>query len=238
MVKITDLVKTFGDNKALDIANLVINDGDFVGLMGNNGAGKTTLFRLMFDLLDADSGAVEIDGVETTKSEDWKSETGVFLDNSFLIDYLSPEEYFYFIGKTYGMSKPEVDERLKVFDNFMNGEILGAKKFIRAMSMGNKQKIGIIAAMLHSPKLLVLDEPFNFLDPSSQICIKEILSGYNKTTGSTIVISSHNLNHTVDVCTRLLLLEKGIIIKDIYANESDARTQLEDYFKISNKEYE
>ena len=238
MVEITNLTKLFGDNKVLDIDHLTIPEGDFVGLVGNNGAGKTTLFRLMFDLLKRDSGTVLIDGVDVTASEDWKARCGVYLDNSFLIDYLGPEEFFYFIGKTYGMTKDEVDARLETFHQFMNGEILGTKKFIRDMSMGNKQKIGIVAAMLHSPRLLVLDEPFNFLDPSSQIRIKEILHAYNAATGATVIISSHNLNHTIDVCTRILLLEKGYIIKDIPAQDAGSRRQLEEYFDITDKTYE
>ncbi len=238
MVEITGLTKSFSGTKVLDIDKLTINDGDFVGLVGNNGAGKTTLFRLMFDLLKADTGSVEIDGQPTAQGESWKRDVGVFIDESFLIPYLSPEEYFYFIGKTYGMGKADVDARLESFAQLMNGEILGMKKFIREMSMGNKQKIGIMAAMLHSPRLLVLDEPFNFLDPSSQICIKEMLSEYNSSSAATVVISSHNLNYTVDVCTRLLLLEKGVIIKDLDSSKVDARTQLQDYFDVANKEYE
>lgn len=232
MVEITNLTKLFGDNKVLDIDHLTIPEGDFVGLVGNNGAGKTTLFRLMFDLLKRDSGTVLIDGADVTASEDWKARCGVYLDNSFLIDYLGPEEFFYFIGKTYGMTKDEVDARLETFHQFMNGEILGTKKFIRDMSMGNKQKIGIVAAMLHSPRLLVLDEPFNFLDPSSQMMLKKIIRDYNQESGATIFISSHNLQHTVDLSTRVVLLEHGVIIKDLSNSDGSAEKELEDYFRI------
>jgi ABC-2 type transport system ATP-binding protein len=134
--------------------------------------------------------------------------TGAFIDDGFLIDYLTPEEYFYFIGKMYGLKKEEVDERLLPFERFMNGEVMGQKKFIRNYSAGNKQKIGIISAMLHHPQLLILDEPFNFLDPSSQSVIKHLLKRYNEEHGATVIISSHNLNHTVDVCPRIALLER------------------------------
>lgn len=237
MVEVTDLTKSFNGTTVLDIDRLTIADGDFVGLLGNNGAGKTTLFRLMFDLLRPDTGAVTIDGVGVAGTEPWKAHSGVYLDSSFLIDYLTPEEFFYFIGKTYGMSRADVDARLDTFVQFMNGEILGTHKFIRAMSMGNKQKTGIIAAMLHNPRLLVLDEPFNFLDPSSQICIKEMLAGYAASTGATVVISSHNLNHTIDVCTRVLLLEKGHIIKDLRPADDGSRRELEEYFNIKEKNY-
>lgn len=199
MIQINDLQKNFGDKKAVDIGSYTIASGDMLGLVGNNGAGKTTLFRLMLDLLKADTGHVCIDGIDVSQSEEWKRHTGAFIDESFLIGYLTPEEYFYFIGKMYGLKKEEVDARLFPFDRFMNGEVLGQKKFIRNFSAGNKQKIGIISAMLHHPQLLILDEPFNFLDPSSQSIIKQLLKKYNEEHGATVIISSHNLNHTVDV---------------------------------------
>jgi ABC-2 type transport system ATP-binding protein len=164
------------------------------------------------------------------KTEDWKQYTGAFIDDGFLIDYLTPEEYFYFIGKMYGLSKDEVDERLKDFERFMNGEVIGQKKFIRNFSAGNKQKIGIISAMLHHPRLLILDEPFNFLDPSSQAVIKHLLKSYNEEHGATVIISSHNLNHTVDVCPRIALMEHGAIIRDINNVDGSAEKELEDYF--------
>ena len=166
MINIENLKKNFGSKVAIDIEHYELNQGDMLGLVGNNGAGKTTLFRLMLDLLKADKGKVIINGIEVSQSEDWKNFTGAFIDYSFLIDYLPPEEYFYFIGKVYGLNKEEVNERLLPFERFMSGEIIGQKKYIRNYSAGNKQKIGIIAAMLHHPQLLILDEPFNFLDPS------------------------------------------------------------------------
>ena len=203
MLTINQLQKRFGDKTAVDIENYTIAPGTLLGLVGNNGAGKTTLFRLILDLLQADRGNVTVDGIDVSRSEDWKTFTGAYIDDGFLIDYLTPEEYFYFIGRMYGLRKEEVDERLRPFDRFMNGEVTGQKKFIRNYSMGNKQKIGIISAMLHHPRLLILDEPFNFLDPSSQAIIKHLLQRYNEEHGATVLISSHNLNHTVDICPRI-----------------------------------
>lgn len=236
MISINNLQKNFGEKKAVDIDKYVINQGDMLGLVGNNGAGKTTLFRLILDLLQADQGEVTINDIVTSKSEDWKNFTGAFIDDGFLIDYLTPEEYFYFIGKMYGLKKEEVDERLIPFERFMNGEVTGQKKFIRNFSAGNKQKIGIISAMLHHPQLLILDEPFNFLDPSSQSVIKHLLKKYNEEHGATVIISSHNLNHTVDVCPRIALLEYGVIIRDIKNENNSAEKELEDYFNISVEE--
>ena len=235
MIIIDTLKKNFGEKIAVDIEHYEINQGDMLGLVGNNGAGKTTLFRIMLDLLKADDGKVIINDIDVSQSEDWKSITGAFIDDGFLIDYLTPEEYFYFIGKMYGLKKEEVDERLIPFERFMSGEVIGHKKLIRNYSAGNKQKIGIISAMLHYPQLLILDEPFNFLDPSSQSIIKHLLKKYNEEHQATVIISSHNLNHTVDVCPRIALLEHGVIIRDIINEDNSAEKELEDYFNVEEE---
>ena len=235
MITIDKLKKNFGEKVAVDIEHYEINQGDMLGLVGNNGAGKTTLFRLMLDLLKADERKVIINDIDVSQSEDWKSITGAFIDDGFLIDYLTPEEYFYFIGKMYGLKKEEVDERLIPFERFMSGEVIGHKKLIRNYSAGNKQKIGIISAMLHYPQLLILDEPFNFLDPSSQSIIKHLLKKYNEEHQATVIISSHNLNHTVDVCPRIALLEHGVIIRDIINEDNSAEKELEDYFNVEEE---
>ena len=235
MIIIDKLKKNFGEKIAVDIEHYEINQGDMLGLVGNNGAGKTTLFRIMLDLLKADDGKVIINDIDVSQSADWKSITGAFIDDGFLIDYLTPEEYFYFIGKMYGLKKEEVDERLIPFERFMSGEVIGHKKLIRNYSAGNKQKIGIISAMLHYPQLLILDEPFNFLDPSSQSIIKHLLKKYNEEHQATVIISSHNLNHTVDVCPRIALLEHGVIIRDIINEDNSAEKELEDYFNVEEE---
>ena len=235
MIIIDKLKKNFGEKIAVDIEHYEINQGDMLGLVGNNGAGKTTLFRIMLDLLKADDGKVIINDIDVSQSEDWKSITGAFIDDGFLIDYLTPEEYFYFIGKMYGLKKEEVDERLIPFERFMSGEVIGHKKLIRNYSAGNKQKIGIISAMLHYPQLLILDEPFNFLDPSSQSIIKHLLKKYNEEHQATVIISSHNLNHTVDVCPRIALLDHGVIIRDIINEDNSAEKELEDYFNVEEE---
>ena len=243
MLTISNLTKSFGTKVAVNIDSYTIPQGTMLGLVGNNGAGKTTLFRLILDLLKADEGEVRVGDIEVTKSEEWKQHTGAFIDDSFLIDYLTPEEYFYFLGRVFGLKKEEVDERLTPFARFMNGEVLGQKKLIRDFSRGNKQKVGIIGAMLHRPSLLILDEPFNFLDPSSQSVIKHVLAEYNKETEATILVSSHNLNHTTDVCGRIALLENGVVIRDIDNSAHTAGQELESYFNVDfsvteNKELE
>jgi ABC-2 type transport system ATP-binding protein len=239
-ITIENLTKHFGEKEALNIQRYDIHAGEIIGLLGNNGAGKTTLFRILLDLLHADTGTTIIHGTlpdgsyasfDTAKNEDWKQYTGAFIDSGFLIDFLTPEEYFSFIGKVNNIPQSVINEQLLQFDGFMNGEVMGRNILIRNLSMGNQQKVGIIGAMLANPKLLILDEPFNFLDPSSQLAMKYLLENYNKETGATIIVSSHNLTHTFDICTRATLLEHGKIIKDYDKDYATLTTEIEEYFK-------
>ena len=231
MITINHLKKAFGKTVACDIEQFKINDGEILGLVGNNGAGKTTLFRMLLDLLKPDEGDVALDGINPAQSEEWKAATGSYIDEGFLIDFLTPEEYFAFIGKITDKTQEEVDERLKDFEKFAAGEIFGQKKLIRNLSAGNKQKVGIISALFNNPKLVILDEPFNFLDPSSQNTLKHVLTEYNRRTGATILVSSHNLAHTIDISTRIALLEKGHIVRDLANADGSARAELENYFE-------
>lgn len=233
MIEAKDLLKQFGEKTAVDIPSFVINDGDVLGLVGNNGAGKTTFFRLILDLLDADRGSVTIDRANPAESEDWKAGVGAYIDEGFLIDFLTPEEYFEFVGKVNGMRRDQVAERLTVFERFMAGEVMGQKKYIRDFSAGNKQKVGIVSALLSRPKTVILDEPFNFLDPSSQILLKKLLVDYAAQEHATILVSSHNLQHTIDISTRVALLEHGQIIKDLSNEGGSAESELESYFEVS-----
>lgn len=233
MIEAKDLLKQFGEKTAVDIPSFVINDGDVLGLVGNNGAGKTTFFRLILDLLDADRGSVTIDRANPAESEDWKAGVGAYIDEGFLIDFLTPEEYFEFVGKVNGMSRDQVAERLTVFERFMAGEVMGQKKYIRDFSAGNKQKVGIVSALLSRPKTVILDEPFNFLDPSSQILLKKLLVDYAAQEHASILVSSHNLQHTIDISTRVALLEHGQIIKDLPNEGGSAESELESYFEVS-----
>jgi ABC-2 type transport system ATP-binding protein len=230
MITINNLKKQFGQTCACDIPSFTINDGDILGLVGNNGAGKTTLFRLLLDLLQADEGSVSIDTINPAESEAWKKDVGAYIDDGFLIDFLTPEEYFAFLGKISGMTQEDVDQRLQAYERFAGGEIFGQKKLIRNLSAGNKQKVGIISALLRKPKTVILDEPFNFLDPTSQLVLKHLITDYARETGATVIISSHNLQHTVDISTRIALLEHGQIIRDLPNTEGSATAELQEYF--------
>ena len=165
-----------------------------------------------------------------TESEAWKQHIGAYIDEGFLIDFLTPEEFFSFLGKISGIKQEEVDERLTQFERFANSEIFGQKKLIRNLSAGNKMKVGIISALFRHPQTVILDEPFNFLDPTSQVLLKHLLKDYAEQTGSTVIISSHNLQHTIDISSRIALLEHGSIIRDLPNSEGSARTELEEYF--------
>jgi len=231
--KIQNLVKQYGKNTVLDIPELTIGSGELVGLVGNNGAGKTTLMRLMLDLIEATEGYVESDGQRVEEDDTWKQHTGSFIDGHFLIDFYTPEEYFGFIARAYQLSKDTLDARLEEYRSLMHDEILGTRKYLRQFSEGNRQKIGIIGAMLINPKVLILDEPFNYLDPTSQITVAKLIRQMNEQLGTTVIISSHNLSFVSEISTRILLLEKGVIIKDLPNHDGSATRELEDYFQTA-----
>ena len=231
MIKIRNLKKSFGETCACDIPELTINKGEIVGLVGNNGAGKTTLFRLMLDLLKADEGYVQLKDVRANESEDWKHFTSAYIDNGFLIDFLTPEEYFTFISRISGIKEDNTGKIAEQYEHFTGGEIVGRKILIRNLSAGNKQKVGIISTLITSPEILILDEPFNFLDPTSQNVLKRIIEDYNRKTGATVIISSHNLTHTVDISSRILLMEHGVIKRDLTNIDDSSIKELNDYFE-------
>ena len=230
MIKIENLTKKYSKQTVLEINSLEIPSGQTFGLIGNNGAGKTTLFSCLLDLIKPTKGKVINNDVEVSTSENWKSFTTAFLDETFLIGYLMPEEYFYFIGELRGLSKIEVDNFILKFEDFFHGEILGGKKYLRDLSKGNQKKVGVIAALIGEPKVIILDEPFANLDPSTQIRLKGIIKDLSKYKDTTILVSSHDIQDVTEVCDRIALLEKGKLIKDIKTNKETLK-ELETYFK-------
>ena len=229
MIEIRDITKTYNKETVLKIDSLEINSGQTFGLVGNNGAGKTTLFSTLLDLIKPTTGEVLNNGINVRTSEDWKSFTSAFLDESFLISYLMPEEYFYFVGELRNFSKKQVDEFLKQFEDLFNGEILGGKKFIRDLSKGNQKKVGIVAALIGDPEVIILDEPFANLDPTTQIRLKKIIKTLSQKVGVTVLVSSHDLQDVTEVSDRIVLLEKGLVIKDIKKTKKTLQ-DLESYF--------
>ena len=229
MSSIQNISKSYGAKQVLNIENLEIPKGETFGLVGNNGAGKTTLFSVLLDLIEASTGFISIDGIKVNESEAWKTKVSAFIDDTFLIGYLTPEEYFYFIGELRGQNKNAVDEFLKQFSDFFNGEILNAKKYIRDLSKGNMKKVGIVGALIGTPEIIVLDEPFANLDPSTQIKLKNLIRDWSKNLDSTFLISSHDLAHTTEVCERIVVINKGELVRDIQTSPETLR-DLEQYF--------
>jgi ABC-2 type transport system ATP-binding protein len=226
-----NLKKIYHGITVLDIPSIGVGNGESFGLVGNNGAGKTTFFRLILDLIEASSGEVRINGEKVARHDEWKSKVGSFLDESFLIGFLSPEEYFSFTGKIYNKSEGDIALFLESMKEFFNGEILGSGKLIRDLSKGNQKKTGIAAALISDPQILILDEPFTALDPTSQIRLKRMLNELKTTKKTTMLISSHDLNHVTEVCDRIVVLEKGNVVKDIRTSENTLK-ELESYFSV------
>jgi len=228
-IEVKGLKKIYSGVTVLNIPELHIDKGESFGLVGNNGAGKTTFFRLILDLIRASEGEVISKGNAVAKSEKWKQYTGSFLDEGFLIDYLSPEEYFDFVGNLNGLSKGDIKEFLESFKDFFHDEIFEKKKYIRDLSKGNQKKVGIAAAIMTQPEILILDEPFSNLDPTSQILLKKLLAKLSEEKQLTMLISSHDLNHVTEVCKRIVVLHKGDIVHDIETSPSTLK-DLEAYF--------
>ena len=231
MIQTTQLSKKYGKAEVLHIDSLEIPTGQSFGLVGNNGAGKTTYFNILLDLIRPTTGAIVNHDIQVNTSEDWKSFTGSFIDESFLIGYLTPDEYFEFIGDLRGMNKADVKKFLSQFDDFFSDEIIGKKKYLRDLSKGNQKKAGIVAAMMGNPQVVILDEPFANLDPTTQIRLKKIIKELTDNREITVLVSSHDLTHVTEVCERIVVLDKGTVVKDI---ETSAETleELESYFSV------
>ncbi|WP_321308697.1 ABC transporter ATP-binding protein [Marinifilum fragile] len=229
MIHIENLSKAYNAVKVLDIEQLQIQQGESFGLVGNNGAGKTTLFRLILDLIKADKGQVLSKNIAVHADSQWKNYTGSFLDEGFLIDFLKPEEYFKFIADINGVTKEELQAFYNVFADFFGDEILNKNKYVRDFSKGNQKKIGIFGAIISQPEVLILDEPFANLDPSSQIRLKMLLKDLHQKKNLTMLISSHDLNHIAEVSERIVILEKGQVVKDLLTS-NDTLGELEGYF--------
>lgn len=231
MIQVNQLSKSYNGTTVLNINNLEIQKGESFGLVGNNGAGKTTFFSLLLDLIQPTTGHIKNSGFQVNETENWKPLTAAFLDESFLIGYLTPEEYFYFIGDLRGQNKADVDALLTKHAEFFNGEILNSKKYIRDFSKGNQKKVGIIATLIGNPEVIILDEPFANLDPTTQFRLKKIIKDLASDPNVTILVSSHDLQHTVEVSDRIVALHKGEVVKDIQTS-AETLAELETFFAV------
>jgi len=231
MIQVNNLSKKYNGISVLNIENLEIPKGQSFGLVGNNGAGKTTFFSLLLDLIQPTTGHIFNNEVQVNTSENWKPFTSSFFDESFLIGYLTPEEYFYFIGDLRGQNKADIDALLATHEEFFNGEILKNKKYLRDLSKGNQKKVGIIATLIGNPEVIILDEPFANLDPTTVSRLKKIIKELSENPNVTVLVSSHDLQHTVEVCSRIVVLNKGEIVKDIQTSKETLQ-ELEVFFAV------
>lgn len=230
MIQINQVEKRYGTTVALSIYDLTINPGETIGLVGNNGAGKTTLFSLMLDLIKPHTGNILINDIDVSQSEDWKAYMGAYVSENFLIDYLTPDEYFTFIAGLHNWNAADLNIFLGSFNEFFNDEIVGKKKYIRDLSKGNQKKVGIVGALIGDPDFIILDEPFANLDPTTQSRLIGLINNL-KSSEKTILISSHDLTNVTEVSSRFIVLEKGRLVKDI-AKTDTALEELKGYFEV------
>ena len=207
-IETTELCKLYGDIAAVKSISVEVEKGAVVGLVGPNGAGKTTLLNMMSGLLEPSSGTVRIHG--STYMEDGdriRAMTGVMQDFPGLFEDLSGREHLTFVGQAYGIERSKViersDELMRLF------ELEGAgRRYVHSYSSGMKKKLALASALLHKPKLLLLDEPFSSLDPSTAAIVERTLALLSS-RGVTVVLSSHSLERVHRLCSEVLLLNSG-----------------------------
>ena len=231
MLEVKNLKKLYNDSFALTIQNLKIAKNESFGLVGNNGAGKTTFFRLILDLIQANEGEILSNDKTVAYSEHWKQYTGSFLDENFLIEFLTFREYLEFIANLNGLNQKDVDDFILKYSDFLGNDLIESKKYIRDLSKGNQSKVGIISAIIGETEVIVLDEPFAHLDPSAQIRLKNILIDLRQNENRTLLISSHDLKHITEVCDRIVVLDNGSVKMDLKTNPETLK-ELENYFAV------
>lgn len=229
MIELVELQKDYGIKTALKVDVLKVRAKECLGLVGNNGAGKTTMLSLMLDLIKSTKGYVTSKQNKVSAGDAWKTYTGSFLSERFLVPFLSPKEYFEFVASLHGMNEADVDVFLEKNKAFFDYEVF-AGKYIRELSAGNKNKVGILAAIIFKPEIVMLDEPFSNLDPSSQSWLKSKIKEL-KSEGVTFIISSHDLKHVTEICDRIILLEEGEVVSDTNT-KADTLQELEAYFNV------
>ena len=229
MLQVQNLQKKYNDKVVLTIPHLTIQQGESVGLVGNNGAGKSTLLSLILDIIEATEGVVLSKEMEVHRSEQWKHYTGSYLNEGFLIPYLTPFEFITFVASLHQKSTEECEHFLAENEAFI-AISKNDKTLIRDLSAGNRNKVGILAAIFSNPEILILDEPFSFLDPTSQSWLKNRLNTLRQ-SGTTMLISSHDLGHITEISNRIIIVENGIIVED-KPTTNETLIELEKYFRV------
>lgn len=233
MTEIKNLTHSYGDFKALDNVSFNIEKGDFIGLIGPNGAGKTTLMNTMVGILAADSGEVLIDSqsVEGFNPE-VRMKIGYMPSELNTYDIFSPEELLNFLAAMYSIDETEAKNRMTMlFEKLDMTE--WKRKSIKKLSTGMKKKTAFAAAVLHRPQLLVLDEPFESVDPISQHKMKTILNDFLKDGGS-IIMSSHVLDTVQNLCNKFVIMNRGVIVREDTVSDLGEGSLEDEFFEIVN----
>ena len=208
-IKIKTIHKTYKQFE-LVIDHLFIDPGSSVALLGKNGAGKTTLLKILLDLTSIEKGEVFLGEVEIHRDESWKAYTNAYLGEEFLVQYLTPKEYFKLLCELNETNYEDFEEFLGKISYFFPLTLLEDKKLIRAYSSGMKKRIGIASAFIGNPKIILLDEPFANLDPSARYQLGKLIE--LERLDRTLLLSSHDLHHVNQVCNTLLILDQGKIV--------------------------
>jgi sodium transport system ATP-binding protein len=218
MIKVKNLVKSFGDVKAVRGVSFEVRDGEITGLLGPNGAGKTTTLRMLYSLLPPDDGEIRIDGLDPTKDAmAIKRTLGVVPDSRGLYTRMSARENIVYYGKLHGMSMVDIDNRVTELV-----ETLDMHDFIErrteGFSQGQRVKVAIARAMVHKPQTVLLDEPSNGLDVMSTRALRRYIIGL-KEKGHSIVLSTHIMQEVAALCDRIVIIAAGRIAADGTAEE-------------------
>ncbi|AGO61027.1 ABC transporter ATP-binding protein [Ferroplasma acidarmanus] len=209
-IEVTNLYKRYGTTTALNGISLSIAGGQIYGILGPNGSGKTTLLKILAGILPPSSGEVVIDGMNLTgNSDNIKSITGYIPETPALYESLTPIEYFNFLASVFKIEDSVLKERINAFSNALEiGKYLN--EFIGSLSFGTKQKVAIIGSLIHDPKIIVMDEGMNGLDPKSSKIIKELLKDMTA-KGKTVIFSTHIMEIAETVCDTISILYNGNI---------------------------
>lgn len=229
MLRIKNLTKTYGDKKAVDDLTLHIQRGEIYGFIGHNGAGKTTTLKSVVGILDFDEGEILIDGRSIRKSPvECKRLIAYIPDNPDLYDFMSGIKYLNFVADIFGVSSDERQEKIRKYaDAFELTKDLAQP--ISSYSHGMKQKLAVISAWLHSPKLIVMDEPFVGLDPKAAFILKEMMREHCD-KGGAIFFSTHVLEVAEKLCDKVAIIKQGKLIKSGTMEEVRGDESLEEVF--------
>ena len=229
MLKIENLTKTYGDKKAVDNLSIHIKPGEIYGFIGHNGAGKTTTIKSACGILQFDEGEIYIDGVNIKQNPiECKSKIAYIPDNPDLYEFMTGIQFLNFTADIFGVSASERQERIKKYgDDFEITDDLAQP--ISAYSHGMKQKLSVISALIHNPKLIIMDEPFVGLDPKASHLLKEIMRSMCD-SGSAIFFSTHVLEVAEKLCDKVAIIKGGKLIKSGTMEEVKGDTTLENVF--------